>query len=62
MANEEARNVGPAEYDLHVWNYWRSYYGINRQAWPSMSRPAAAWDAFKLSLRIKGWLRFKGPR
>lgn len=42
--------------------YWRAYYDTNRQAWPEMSRSAAAWDAFKLACRVKGWLPMKGRR
>ncbi len=37
--------------------YWRAYYDINRETWPSMSRLAAARDALKLACRVKGWFR-----
>ena len=35
----------------HKW-LWREYYAINRTTWPDMGRVEAAWDAFRLALKI----------
>ena len=41
------------EKELPLWRYFRTYYGVNRQTWPSMSRRAAALDAARLTWKIR---------
>lgn len=37
----------------HWFWYFREYYLINRSTWPSMGRVEAAWDAFRLAIRVR---------
>lgn len=33
--------------------YWREYYAINRRVWPTWGRIPAAWDAFKMAVKVR---------